>query len=630
MHNDNTQTSKEIKYLGRDFDGLKAGLVEFAKTYYPDTYNDFNEASPGMMFVEMAAYVGDVLSYYTDSQLKESLITRATERRNILDLASAGGYRPRLSSPSLVDIDIFQLLPATGTGVDTIPDMAYALKLDAGLIIRSTSNNIEFLVQDPIDFSINNLQDPTEYSVYSIDTAGAPNYYLARKTKRAVSAEIKEVVINVENTSKYFKFQLTDLNLIGIQSIVDSDGHTWTEVPYLAQDTVFERVANTAFNDPDAAVYSEDTPYLMKLKRVPRRFISRVTSQGLEVQFGAGTSSHPDEEILAIPENIGVALPTGMDDLDASIDPQAPIFTGAYGIAPSNTSLTVRYLVGGGLTANVPSNTITDIVSLGLSETTLPPATPELNNIVRSSVAINNRYAAVGGRSEETIEEIRHNTLAQFTSQNRAVTKEDYIIRAYAMPSSFGSVSKVYIAPDEQANVATSELYDTVANPLALNMYMLGYDNNHNLAPVNTAVKENLKTYLSMYRMLTDSVNFRDAFIVNIGVNFGIIPLRNHNGNEVLARCIDALKGMFAIDRWQIGEPIVYADIFNLLSKVPGVQTTTYIQITNLYDETLGYSNIAYSIADATRSGVVYPSLDPSIFEVKFPNNDIRGRIVTY
>jgi len=630
MANISKTTSKDIKYFGRDFDSLKKGLIDFARIYYPNTYNDFNEASPGMMFVEMAAYVGDVLNYYIDSQFKESMLLHATETRSVMSIASAMGYKPKISTPSIVDIDIFQLLPPSGSGAQTAPDMRYALKVEPGMRLRSSVGSVEFMVQNKVDFSINNVFDPTTISVYKLDGSGLPEYYMAKKTVKAISAQPKTMTVEVTSPTKFFKFLIQDSNLIGIDSIKDSDGNTWYEVPYLAQDTIFEKLENTTYNDPDAANYSSETPYLMKLKRVPRRFISRVTEDGIEVQFGSGVSSAPDEELLATPENISLSLPTGKDDIDWSIDPAAPVITKAYGIAPANTTLTVTYLVGGGITSNSPSNTINEIIGINTSGTSLPTSNPTLNATILNSVAVNNPTAASGGRGAETLDEIRENAIAQLTSQNRAVTKEDYIVRAYAMPNVFGSVAKVFITPDEQNNIESSEVNDKVANPLALNMYMLGYDNNKNCVVVNRAIKENLKTYLSQYRMLTDSINFRDAYVINIGVDFDIIPIPSYNANEVILGCVTALKNFFAIDNWQINQPIVFSDLFNTLLKVDGVQTVTGIKIKNLNDELQGYSNVYYDIQEATRNGIVYPSLDPAIFEVKFPNNDIKGRIVTF
>ena len=623
--------TKDIKYLGRNFDDFKQGLIEFAKVYYPTTYNDFNETSPGMMFIEMAAYVGDVLNYYIDSQFKENLILHAQEKRNLLDIASAFGYKPRLSIPSIVDLDIYQLLPATGTGENVTPDMTYGLIINSGMQARSTAGSIEFTVQDIVDFTTSTYLSPIDISVYSVDqTTGAPNYYLAKKTVKAISATRQTTTFDIGTAEKFKKLLISDSGLIGIESIVDSDGNIWYEVPYLAQDTIFEKVENTQFNDPDTAVYSNETPYLLKLKKVYRRFITRTKENGIEIQFGSGVSSTPDEELLATPENLGLLLPTGIDDIDASIDPASPLFTRSYGIAPSNTTLTVTYLVGGGVTSNVPSNTITEVTNVNIQSQNLPQLTPILNQQIINSLAVNNSTAAGGGKSGESVDEIRQNTLAQFTAQNRAVTREDYIVRAYAMPPAYGSVAKVFITPDEQNNIGTTEINDTVANPLAMNMFILGYDNNKNVTVVNRAVKENLKVYLDTYRMLTDSINLRDAYVVNIGVDFDIITLPSFNANEVLLRCIESMKNYFDIDKWQINQPININEIYNEILKVDGVQTVTKVSISNKNDSYSGYSDVSYDITGAIRNGIVYPSLDPCIFEVKYPNTDIKGRIATF
>ena len=622
--------TKEVRYLNRDFDQLKEGLIDFAKRYYPSTYNDFNEASPGMMFIEMAAYVGDVLNYYIDSQLKESLITQAQERKNILDLAQAFGYKPKLSVPSTVDIDVYQYLPPSGSGVNTQPDYDYALKLAGGTILSSTYNGTNFIIQDEIDFSIDNYFSPRTITVAQLSTIdGSVQYYLAKKTYKAISATTETEDFTFTTPTRYSKILLSNPNVIGIQSIVDSDNNTWYEVPYLAQDTIFNKVENLAYNNPDTSVFTNETPYLLKLLRVPRRFTSRVTDRGLEIQFGGGISSSPGEELLPTPENIALSLPTGIENTDIAFDPASPLYTGAYGQAPSNTTLTVTYLVGGGIQANVPSNTITGVETRTIVNT-LPSVNPGLTNTIINSLAVNNMTAAAGGRSEESIEEIRQNTLAQFMSQQRAVTREDYILRTYAMPALYGSVSKAYITPDDQENLSTAEVGDRIANPLALNLYVLGYNDQKQLTPANITVKENLKNYISQYRLVTDSINIRDAFIVNIGVNVSIIIYPGYTGSEVIANVISALKTFFDIDRWQINEPILYSDIFTAVMAVKGVQMISEISITNLNNESLGYSNVYYDIGRATQNNVIYPSYDPSIFEVKYPDNDIKVRITTY
>jgi hypothetical protein len=623
---------RDIKYNSRDFDALKLGLIEFTKAYYPESYTDFNEASPGSLFVDLAAYVGDVLSYYTDSNLKESMLLYAQERRNLLNLAAAVGYKPKISVPALVDLDVYQLMPAIGTGENSEPDTSYGLKVERGLEVRTKTPAITFTVQDTIDFKVNDVFNPTEYSVYSIDNnTGDPIYYLAKKTVRAISGRLITTTVDIGSRERFTKILLeNDPNnpIIGVETILDSDDNIWYEVPYLAQDTIFEEVTNTALNDPDSAVYSNETPYLLRYKKVPRRFITRVVEDGLEIQFGAGISSNPDEELLATPEQIGLNLPTGKANTDASFDPSNPLLTSAYGLAPSNTTLTINYYVGGGVTSNVASNTIVEIAAANVTNSQLPASTPTLNNAVIQSLAVNNATAATGGRNEETIEEIRQNALAQFTAQSRAVTREDYIVRCYSMPSIYGSVAKAYITPDEQNNLLTSDANDVVANPLALNLYTLGYDSNKQCTPLNAAIKSNVKNYIDRYRMLTDSINIRDAFIINIGVKFDIVALPNFNNNEVILRCIARMKDFFNIDRWQIGQPIVHSEVITALLQVKGVQTVSRVRITNIFDD--GYSNVVYDIQAATVNGITYPSLDPAIFEVKYPDIDIEGRITPF
>ena len=622
--------SRDIKYFGKDFSSLKKGLMEFAKAYYPNTYNDFNEASPGMMFVEMAAYVGDVLSYYIDNQYKENMIAYATDRRSVTAIAYAMGYKPKLSIPSVVDLDVFQLLPPSGSGSDVTPDMRYAVRMLPGMQVRSSAGSVEFLVQDPVDFAISNDSSPTDISVYSVDGSGAPTYFLAKKTVKAISARRVTTNVSVGGATKFYKTLIQDDNLIGVDSIVDSEGNIWYEVPYLAQDTIFEQVENTSYNDPDTAVHSSETPYILKLRRVPRRFITRVTDRGIEVQFGSGISTSPDEEIITLPDNIGLNTPTGRLDFDPSIDPTMVSNTSAYGLAPSNTTLTITYLVGGGVSSNVPSGTITEIIGKQVDQSKMPTSTGTLNSTILNTIAVNNPTAASGGRSSETVEEIRNNALAQLHTQNRAVTREDYIARIHAMPSSLGSVAKAFIMPDEQNNLLTSNLGDTVSNPLAMNLYLLGYDSNKNLTNLNAAIKESVKTYLSQYKMLTDSINIRDAYVINIQVNFDIIAVPGYNANEVLLRCIDSLRSFFAVEKWQINQPIVLSEVYAELIQVRGVQTVSNIVVSNVNDDLAGYSPISYNIVDATRNGIIYPSLDPSIFEVKFPSTDIKGRIANY
>jgi hypothetical protein len=629
---------KDIRYLSRDFPSLKQNLIDFAKNYFPDTYQDFNESSPGMMFLEMAAYVGDVLSYYTDTTLQESLILQASERQNILNLAQSMGYKPKTNIASNVKLDVFQIVPSTayvggsfvGNGINNQPDFSYAFAIEPGMVVASDSRNIttEFRTIDYLDFKFSSSIDPTEVTVFEVDdTTNEPTFYLLKKSVNAVSGVIRTKTFSFNEPKPYDKIEIDEPSLIEILYAIDSDGNKWYHVPFLAQDTIFEPTPNISRNDRQLSTYREETPYLLKLRKVSRRFSTRQLDNGkTEIQFGAGVSELDDELLVPNPDLVGSKL-AGIETITSlDIDPSNFLYTKTYGLAPNNTDLTFYYTVGGGIRDNVPSETITRLKTRNilLDETGLDLT---LYRQILGSLAVINPDPATGGKEGETVDEIRINALASFASQNRAVTKEDYIIRAYSLPQKYGSIAKAYITKDDQLTRESIYNSDRIVNPLALNFYVLGYDANSNLTRINDATKENLKTYLGYHRMLTDAINIKDAYIINLQIEFDIITMPDQNGNQVILRCIDRLKKYFDIKKWQINQPIVISNVFTELDKVNGVQTVVDVRFSNLYDTTIGYSGNAYDINGATRDGVIFPSLDPSIFEVRYPDNDIIGRV---
>jgi len=621
------QVKKDVRYLNKDFSQFRANLIEFSKNYFPNTYNDFNESSPGMMFMEMASYVGDVLSYYTDNQLKESFLQSAGERGNVLALAANVGYKQKNKIPATVDLDVFQLLPAKTTVDGKVPDWDYALTLNEGMVVRSETTNVEFRTLSLINFKVSSSFDPTEVSIYQVnDNDQTPNFYLLKKKVKAIAGTLVTETFDFGPAKRFDKILLNPTDAIEVVSVVDSDLNKWTEVPYLAQDTMFEAISNTVQNDPELSAYT-DVPYLIKLKKTSRRFITRFRSDSkLELQFGPGLSDNDDEEIIPNPDNVGSSLNGLQTQFDRPIDPSNFMYTKTYGLAPSNTTLTVTYTIGGGIESNVQSYTLKNIANVVYSVDSQNLDNVLLNQI-KASVACTNPNPAIGGKSEESIEEVRQNAMANFASQQRMVTDQDYVIRAYSMPARFGSVAKAYVIQDQQLNPDNGQ--EMVPNPLAINLYTLGYDGNSNLTTLNAAVKENLKTYINQYRILTDAINIKNAYIINIGVKFEIITLPEYNSNDVLIKCINKLKSIFDSKVWQINQPIVLSKIYTELDKVEGVQSVTSIKIANLFDSKTGYSGNVYDIDAATKAGVIYPSLDPSIFEIKFPNNDIIGKVVS-
>ena len=616
--------NRDIKYFNRDFQGLKNLLVDYTKTYFPDTYNDFSPASPGTMFMEMAAYVGDVLSFYLDNQIQETFIQYARQSENIYTLAYMLGYRPKVTKAAISNIDVYQQLPSVLSGSVYIPDYSYCLQLAENTQIKSsTNNNIYFLIQDNINFAVSSSSDPTELTIYQT-SGGNPQYFLLKKTRQAISAQVKSTSFTFGTPESFQTVNLADTNILQILDITDADGNIWYEVPYLGQEMVYESIKNTNTNDPNT-YQDTDAPYLLRLRKTPRRFVTRFTSTGnLQLQFGSGTTSDVDEVIVPNSDNVGLGLPYKQSKLFTAFDPTNFLQTDTYGISPSNTTLTVRYLVGGGVSSNVDSNTLNALINTNNVSFINNNLNTTTSNYIFGTVAVNNPEAASGGADGDTLEEIRQNSLVTFQSQLRNVTQADYLVRSLSMPSNYGSIAKAYAEAVKIENIQVGE------TPAVLDLYVLGYNANNTLTTVSNTVKNNLKTYLYEYRIINDSVRIRDAYVINIGVNFDIIVLPNFNSNEVIINCINALKLYFNTEKWSINQPIILKDLYIELSKVQGVQTIKDIQITNKSGIIDGYSQYAYDIVGANQNGTIYPSLDPSIFEIKYPDSDIQGRVVSF
>jgi len=597
---------REIKYINRDFTDFKNQLVEYTKNYFPDTYNDFSATSPGTMFIEMAAYVGDVLSFYQDMQLQETYLQYAKNPANLYNLAYMMGYKPKITTVSEADIEVSHIVNASGSSIQ--PNWTEALKITAGTQLSSTtSGQPKFYIDRPIDFNFSSSYDPTTVVVESLDINGQPSQFRLSKTVKAISGEVKTVTETVNTVEKFKTITVADSNIIGILSITDNSGNTWYEVPFLGQDTIFTDTVNGSSDN-------NLVPYNLSLQRVPRRFVTRYTSTGqLQIQFGAGITGQDDTVITPDPTNVGLGTNQGISRIDYAYDPSNFLSTKSYGQAPLGV-LTINYLVGGGVSANVPANSITTIINA-----------PSIGT--GTNLGFNNLKAATGGRDGDTVEELRQNSLRAFNEQGRAVTLQDYTVRALSLPSKYGSVGKIYITQDQLSNPnsATDSIIDS--NPLSLSLYTLAYNNNNNLVTATSNLKNNLKTYLSQYMLLTDAINIKDAFVINIGVNFDIIIRPNYLGRDVLTQCTQKIQEYFDIRKWNINQPIELSSIYTLLDQIKGVQTVQKVEITNNSGGL--YSEYAYDIQGATRNNVVYPSYDSMIFEVKYPAVDIKGRITT-
>ncbi|MEY4334288.1 MAG: hypothetical protein RLZZ196_3031, partial [Bacteroidota bacterium] len=440
---------KDIKYLNKDFTSFKANLIEFAKTYFPKTYSDFNETSPGMMFIEMASYIGDVLGYYIDDTLKESLMVYAEDEQNVLALAQYLGYKPKVTSPATTTISMYQIVPSVGVGTVNIPDSKYFLRIKEGMSILSTDGKVEFRTTDLVDFADEHNR---EITIYETDAnTGEPTFYLVKKYVTAISATLKEQDFTFGNYIPFQNINLADKNIIEIYDVRDSNGNKWYEVPYLGQEMVFIDYPNTESNDPDLYQFKSSIPYVLKTIKTPKRFTTKINQDSTTtIQFGAGDPTAADETLIPNLKNVGLGLPNSISRLDESFDPTNFLKTKTYGTSPSNTTITVKYYVGGGVSSNVASGKLTKINGVEFEEDIQKFTTAERNlySTIKSSLAVDNEVPAVGGRAGETLEEIRQNSLANFGSQNRAVTVKDYQVRALSMPAKYGAITKAYATAD--------------------------------------------------------------------------------------------------------------------------------------------------------------------------------------
>lgn len=627
-------SQKEIRYLNKTFPEFRQSLVDFARVYYPDTYNDFNESSPGMMFIEMASYVGDVLSYYIDSQFRENLMEYAQEGSNVLSIARSFGYKAKPATSSTANIDVYQLCPALDILSNYEPDGRFYLKLAAGMIVSSPEYGIQFRTRDILDFS--NPIDRT-LSVYAVDGVGKPLTYLIKKTIQVVSGTVKTYKYTFNSPTKFSSITLPDANVIEIISVTDANGYTWHEVDYLAQDLIFDEQYNTrtAKMDESLAPY-----YILKIKKESRRFVTRYNNNfNLEINFGSGVLDDTDESINLDPNKIASdEYQTNL--VSTPLDPADFLSSRSYGRVPTpGVEMTITYSVGSGIESNVPSNSINKVDKVAFANDGSGFSADEQNLFIdiQGSLAVLNGEPARGGTGVESVEEIRQNALGFFNAQNRLVTSKDYITRCFAMPGKFGGVSKVFVARDElindimrQSNSLAplgTEYVQDVVSPNVVNLYVLGIDNRKKLVRLNIDTKNNLRSYLDQYRILTDQINILDAFIVNIGVNFKIVVYRNENMNEVLARVISAVGDFFSMESWDINEPIILNDLKLEIAQVTGVQTVTELKIVNKYKYKDGsdYENFIYDLDLATENEIIYPSLDPCIFELRYPERDIIG-----
>lgn len=609
MATTNTTKQRNIKYLARDFESLKRDLIEHIRVYFPETYNDFNESNVGIMLVELLAYTGDNFHFFLDKVFQETFVESAKETKNILKHARQLGFKTTLmgKSPAQGQVDCYIKVPAITTNEKIQADARFAGKILRGAKLNGDNGEIYEILQN-VDFSTVDINDSNFTTVAETDsTTKQPSSFVLKKPEIDVKAgQTKTTTFSVTGHQSFLTLELPDEDVFEIIDVKDTEGNLWYEVDFLAQDTVFDSLVNTATD-------STNVPYILRLRSVPYRFITEYNTDSKKTSliFGTGDAQKFDGELIP---NLGdLSLPLlGKDNFtDFSIDPQNFLKTRTLGLAPTNTTLTVRYRVGGGLNTNIGAKGINSVseASFEVSDTSLNQG---IVNDVKNSFTVLNSRPVQGGRDELTPIEVKHLIPSNFASQSRLVTAEDYIARSLSLPSRFGSIFRVGARAGD-------------INRSSVELTVLSRNSDGNVVTASATLKNNLRKYLSRFRMLTDSIEILDGEAINIEIEFGILCRPDFNKNEVLGNCILALRDFFDITKWQMGQPVIKAQILRLLYDVAGVVTAFDLKVNNLVGTVNGssYSTTVFNVQSNTKNDIVYCPTN-SMFEVKFPNKDIK------
>ena len=590
-----------INYTSRDFESIKKDLVEHAKRYYPNSYNDFSDSSFGGMVMDSVAYVGDMLSFYLDFQTNESFLETSLDLNNIRRLASQMGYN-YYGNPSSYGMGTFYVLvPANSTGLG--PDIAFIPIMKTGTRVRSQSAT--FTLTEDVNFN-----DPSVEVVAARfnETTGKPTEYALRAFGQVKSGVEFYTEIEVGDQVKFLRTRVSTAAVNEIISVFDSEGHQYYQVDNLSQEVVYLEQTN-----PNAA--SDQVRSILKPFIASRRFVVEQDQTGTYLQFGFGSENQIDQFGIADPSQVVLKM-TGKNYVtDTAFDPNQFLGTDKFGIAPANTTLKVTFGSNDSVDVNVPINGLIEVSNLSMEfpgNLAAPNASKQLT--VRNSAEVTNDEIITVERAIPTPDEIKYRAYAVYSAQNRVVTKNDYEAYVYQMPRKFGKVSRVNVVNDPSG----------INKRLA--MYVISKDNNENFVNTNGTVKSNLKVWLNKNRMMTDQVDVFDASIINIGFDYKYTTESGFSKTSVQADVNAAVRSLFA-EKLYIGEPVYITKIYQTVNRVQGVVDT--LKVTPLIKQSANYSNLGLEIDDVlSKDGTFLKCPKNCVFEIKFPDQDLKGTIL--
>ncbi len=636
-----------IKYTSKDFTSIKSDLVDYTKSYFPDTYKDFNETSPGMMLIELSSYVGDVLSYYIDYNYKENLLATATEKRNVLNLAQFLGYKHNPTTPSTVELTITKDVNKMSS-TDRTPNYSEGVQtIDSGFQIASSiDSELIFETLDYVDFTMSGSYPIGDAVPQTFSADGETETFRITRKVNAISGKTKTKTFTITSPTKFLELDLGEENVIEILNVTDSSGQKWYEVDYLAQDRVLKEThyTNNRTNAFDQGTVTTDEhldvaiPYTLEYIKTNKKFVRKVDvdTNNTKLLFGNGLykynisgSSNSFDSIIE-QQGINVAgVPSST--ISAGVNNLIKNNSINLGETPANTMLTIQYRVGGGALSNAQSGEITEVVD-------------------GTNVVVINKEPSYGGTDGLTVDEIKENSKSFFATQLRCVTKEDYQSRILTMPAKFGNIAKCYVERGASGN--------------SLNIRTLSYNKNKQLVSTPPLVFDNLQKYLEQFRMINDSLDFgvgltssdgitKNNFSghwINFGVRFDVNYDRRFNPAEVKIEVIDVIKDFFKIEKMQFKQSMNLNDLQYEIIGLDGVIGIRELKLfqedgtTSLFNydksgDTMGniegygfryhFDNLNTEGDEASSilNNIVRPSVEPAVFEIRNPNVDIKGKV---
>ena len=589
-----------IKYTSRDFASIKQDLVDYAKRYYPDSYRDFSEAGFGSLMMDTVAYVGDILSFYLDYQANESLLSSAVEYDNVIRLAKQFGYEFQPNPTSYGIVSLYILVPANAAS--NAPDTTYMPILRKGSSFSAQNGGV-FMLSEDVNFAKSN----NEIVVARVNpTTGVPTYYAVKALGTVISGEIVQNSFIIGAHKRFMTLDIPGSNIAEVISVFDTEGHEYFEVDYLSQDIVYREIPNRTVN-------IDSVRSILKPTAVPRRFVSQNTTSGMTIQFGYGSENERKNDSVVDPSTVVLQQHARDYVTDETFDPTNLNRTDKFGIVPSNTTLFVTSRQNGTANTNVAVGGLTTVANPVIVFNNAATLSSAKVRDVIASLEVNNDNMIVGDISYPTSAEIKTRALDYFATQNRIVTKNDYISYVYAMPEKFGGIKRAAV------------IKDTDSFKRNLNLYVLSEGLDGTLVTTNSSIKQNLKTWLTKNKMIHDTVDILDGNIINIGIDFQIVIDKSANKFDILDTATTKLVNLFKVLP-DIGESFALSNIYSALNNIAGVVDTVDVAIVNKTGAL--YSDISYDISgNLSADGRFVEFPEDYIWEIKIPLSDIRGSI---